>query len=69
MKNYTINDGLKVQSENIVSWANVLNEKALRLLREKVDEENKKLTANSSGYDVFRGSDITNFIENLKYLI
>ena len=65
MKNqdFTFQDAYKIQSQHIIEWSTVLNPDAyLSLLRKTIEENAKEM---ESPYDVFRGSDISNFIQNL----
>lgn len=62
-EDFTFQDAYKIQSQHIIEWSNVLNTDAYLALLRKVIEENAKEM--ESPYDVFRGSDISNFIQNL----
>lgn len=65
MKNqdFTFQDAYKIQSQHIIEWSTVLNPDAyLALLRKTIEENAKEM---ESPYEVFRGSDISNFIQNL----
>lgn len=62
---FTVEEGIAIQTENLKCLEKVLNAYAYNRLSEKIERENKKLTADSSGYDVFRGQALTNFIDNL----
>lgn len=60
---FTFEDAYKIQTEHLTEWSKVLNTTAYMILLEKALEENKKEMG--SPYDVFRGTDISSFIQNI----
>jgi hypothetical protein len=59
---FTMQDALKVQEEQILRWGKVLSDKAYSMLCLGIMRKNAK--GYKSPYDVFRGTDIDNFIHN-----
>jgi hypothetical protein len=61
---FTVKQGLAVQAKNLAVWKKLLKKQVYAAVKRRVDYEN----ANScprDGYDVFRGSDITNLVQNI----
>lgn len=59
---FTMQDAMNVQSEQVARWAKVLNTEALLMLEKGIAERNSK--GYKTAYDVFRGVDIDMFIHN-----
>ncbi len=47
-----------------MQWAEIMKPEALKKLINHCNEENSKLTDKNTGYDVFRGTDMSNWIHN-----
>ena len=57
-------EGLEIQKEQILKWGPKLSEKIFAALAAEKDRRNSLLNENSSGYDVWRGTSIDEFIAN-----
>lgn len=57
--------GLLIQAEQIARYKFVLNSVAFELLRDKAGQMNSKLPPDATGYDVWRGTSMDCFIQNL----
>ena len=60
---FTFQHAYNVQLDNLVHWAKRLNTESYLLLLAAVIKRNSKVY--KSPYDVCRGNDITNIVENL----
>lgn len=58
---FTMNDALKVQKEQLKGWQKILKPEAFDKLQKHAEEKNK---ITKDPYKVFRGTDIHNFIHN-----
>lgn len=56
----TAKEGLQIQAEHISQWSTVLTREVCELLNRRAIIENAK--AHASGYDVWRGSKIEQFV-------
>lgn len=65
-KNYTVEDGIAVQTENLRQWQGVLKPEVFERIKALATENNH--TA-ATGYDICRGSDISDLVQNerIKY--
>lgn len=63
---FTITDGLTLQFNGLAEWKKKLNTKVFKALEAECHEQNKLLSDNDSGFQVFRGQQLTTFIENFK---
>lgn len=61
-QDFTMQDAMNVQLEQITRWAKVLNTDAYLMLLKGIAKKNAK--GYKSPYDVFRGNDIDMFIHN-----
>lgn len=62
---FTLAQGLAVQQEQLAIWQTILKPKVFQLLHNHIIFLNQRLQENyNTGYDVFRGVDISNWIEN-----
>jgi len=60
---FTVQEGLEVQRKQLLEWKLILNKKTWLAL---VDECKKRNQLNlKTGSDVFRGTDMNNFVHNL----
>ena len=67
---FTIEDGLKVQRENLAEWKTKLNAECYSDLKKFVDAENFNIdSCCDCGHGVCRGSEIDTFIKNWERLI
>ena len=67
---FTLEDGLNVQLKQLNRWKRVLNDTTFRQLHNKCKEENQMLmeqTEKPNGYDVWRGTNMDQFISNIAY--
>lgn len=62
---FTVAEGIKFQSRDLLKWKMVLSSTAYARLEQHAQKENDKLTDVNSGYDVFRGQDLDNFMYRL----
>lgn len=56
--------GITVQAEQIARWATVLQPHLADKLTDEAIKRNDKLTAKSTGFDVWRGGQIDEFVHN-----
>lgn len=63
---FTKEDGLAIQKEQLEEWKSKLNAACYSDLLAYLEEKNSHLTEESPGYDVYRGTDLDNFIHNWK---
>lgn len=65
---FTLEEGLLVQYSQLAKWKQKLNAKCYTALANECHERNRLLAANDSGHKVFRGQDLTTFVENFNPL-
>jgi len=62
---FTIAQGLAVQTAHLAQWRRVLRPETYSALSKHVQERNARLDLkHDSGYDVYRGTDLTEFVQN-----
>lgn len=62
---FSITRGLELQKDYLTAWQTVLNDATFaKLQRECIDQNSKLVTGTHSGYDVFRGDDLVQFVLN-----
>lgn len=61
---FTVEDGMMIQFCDLAKWKTKLNTKCYRALQAECHEQNRLLSDTDSGHKVFRGQDLTTFIEN-----
>ena len=66
-EDFTLAKGMEVQEGNMKRWKKCLNAESYELLANRVAKENEKLATieDVDGYDVYRGSTLGNFVDNL----
>lgn len=64
---FTLDKGLEYQKLDLAFWKTVLKRQAYQSLKACVDMKNLKLDKTSTGYDVFRGQDLTTYVLGLRY--
>jgi hypothetical protein len=64
-KPFTVKQGLKIQSENLVYWKKLLKKKHFNTLKSIVEDTNN-MNEYRDGYDVFRGADISTALQDIK---
>lgn len=64
-KGMALQEGLSIQSNQIICISHVIKPEAGKLLRERAAYENERLPSDATGYDVWRGVKIEGFIFNL----
>jgi proline dehydrogenase len=64
----SIKDALVIQAEQIEEWKTILNDETIKVLTEEAAKQNKvlMLVEDATGFDVWRGTDIDNFLANYK---
>lgn len=65
-KQLTLEEAFEIQKEHIEQWKPRLSYECYNDLMKKVELENSLVTKDTSPYDVFRGCNLSNFIENWK---
>ena len=67
MKNFTLEDGIKVQTKQLEVWSLVLNYYTMKQVIERCEELNEQLRKEKcdDGGRVFRGNAISTYIENI----
>lgn len=60
----TVEEGIKIQQEQLEGYRNKVTPKVYAMLVEKCNAENEKPM--KTGYQVFRGSSIDTFFKNIK---
>lgn len=65
-KKFTVLDGLHIQAEDLARWRKKLNAEVYTALKMEVDHKNFDLSENATGYDVFRGQSLTEFVLNFQ---
>jgi hypothetical protein len=63
LSDFTLQKALDIQEDDLKKWKAVLNTKSYKYLLKKVNYENLK--GYSDPYNVFRGSSMSNFVQNL----
>jgi hypothetical protein len=69
MSDFTIQDGLAVQTEHLLRWQKLLKPEVYKKVYEKAQQMNTYLRESNSGYSVWRGTFIDNYILNLSFEI
>ena len=59
---FTVKEGLAYQSHDLRQWKTVLNKTAYLRLVIHIEDKNSRLTDKDTGYDVFRGQDLLEFV-------
>jgi hypothetical protein len=64
----SIKDALAIQAEQIEQWKTILNDKTIKVLTQEAATRNQETMDNewSTGYDVWRGTSIDEFLANYK---
>ena len=63
---FTVEDGMMIQFCDLAKWKTKLNTKCYRALQAECLEQNKLLSEKDSGFQVFRGEELTKFVLNYK---
>jgi len=63
---FTKEKGIELQAYHLQLWASKLKPDVLEALKERIQLENDNLPNDATGYDVFRGDQITNAVIDLK---
>ncbi len=58
---FSVKDGIEIQTEQLKDWKKVLQPKVYKSLVKFATEDNSKA---KTGYDICRGTDFTNYIQN-----
>lgn len=61
---FTIQDGLDLQESHLNQWKRKLNTQTYKALANECFERNKLLSDKDTGFQVFRGQDLTTFVLN-----
>ena len=61
---FTLEEGLLVQNSHLAKWKPKLTPRVYKALAAECLERNRLLADSDSGHKVFRGQDLTTFIEN-----
>jgi hypothetical protein len=61
---FYVQDGIDIQTEQLLYWKKILNKKTYLSLLAEVAKQNKSDDL-KTGYDVFRGMSLENFVMNL----
>ena len=61
---FTLEEGLLVQFAHLAKWKTKLNTKTYNALANECNERNRLMSVDDSGHKVFRGQDLTTFLEN-----
>lgn len=64
--NFTVEKALKMQKGNLEQWRTRLNDECYNALVASVERSNSNLTKDATGYDVARGSSLSDFVVNWK---
>lgn len=64
ISNFSKKDGLKIQAEQLEVWETILNENVFKVVKKEAETRNKELSDDVSGYLVWRGTEIDNFVYN-----
>ena len=62
---FTVKEGIAYQSHDLRQWKTVLNKTAYLRLVSHIKDKNSRLTDKDTGYDVFRGQDLLEFVIKL----
>ncbi len=65
-KLFTLTEGLQIQTDDLIRWKPKLSQDCYLALLDWVLSKNKELTDKSTGYDVVRGGQLTEFVLNWK---
>jgi hypothetical protein len=67
MRNFTLEDGIKVQTKQLEVWSLVLNYYTMKKVIDRCEELNEYLRKEqcNDGYRVMRGNEITCYIQNI----
>lgn len=60
-ESFSVKDGIEIQTEQLKDWKKVLQPKVYKSLVKFATKDNSKA---KTGYDICRGTDFTNYIEN-----
>jgi hypothetical protein len=63
LSDFTLQNALEIQKDDLQKWKAVLNTNSYNYLVKKANYENLK--GYSDPYNVFRGSSMSNFVQNL----
>lgn len=63
---FTVEQGLEYQAEHLTEWKQQLNAKTFKLLKQHCEDMNAALGKHATGYDVFRGGLIDEFLAQLR---
>ena len=63
-RDFSLEQGLAVQTFDIQKWAKVLTPAAQQRLQAQAIYQNKLLPSDACGYDIWRGQDIDEYIQN-----
>lgn len=61
---FAISDGIRFQREDMLRWKSILKVSKFNRLCKWIIEQNNKLSYEHTGYDVTRGTEIDNWIQN-----
>ena len=64
---FTKQKGIELQAYHLKLWAEKLKPEVLEALKQRITLENDNLPNDATGYDVFRGDQITNAVIDLKF--
>ena len=66
-RSLSLEKGIQIQQDQLLVWSEILNDNAIMLLIEKCELQNQKLKDINcqDGFQVFRGSEMRDFLENL----
>lgn len=65
MSYLSVEDGIKIQDENLADWKLKLNKEVYDALFKYAKKDNEKAR---SGFDIARGQTLTTFVQNFKFL-
>lgn len=63
---FTVEKAKKLQANTVTIWAAKLRPEVLEALKQRIQFENDNLPKDATGYDVFRGDQITNAVIETK---
>ena len=61
----TLDEGLEIQKQQLVRWSMLLKPSIQAMLEAEAVRQNRTLNNRCSGYDVWRGCDMQNFVLNI----
>jgi hypothetical protein len=66
-RSLSLEKGIQIQQYQLLVWSEILNDNAIMKLIEKCELENQKLMEINcqDGFEVFRGSEMSDFLKNL----